>query len=207
MLTSSQDGGKTFSPARAIIHTAPIMFAVQTLERANGFPQIAIDPRSRKLYVTWSDYRNGDLDVFCSTSTDGGHKWTPSVRVNDDPLHNGADQFFQWLAVDPTDSSANIVLYDRRQDPNNRTQIVVLARSTDGGHTFKNYSWTENPFGVDDVFFGDYSGIAAWGGRVYGAWTEQPAPSAAKEINPEGEQPKKPGTVVKVGVADFNPAK
>src|SRR5258708_6697891 len=98
MLTSSRDGGKTFSPARAILHTAPIMFAVQTLERANGFPQIAIDPRSRKLYVTWSDSRNGDLDVFCSTSMDGGRKWTAPIRVNDDPPHNGADQFFQWLA-------------------------------------------------------------------------------------------------------------
>jgi len=207
MLTSSRDGGKTFSPARAILHTAPIMFAVQTLERANGFPQIAVDPRSRKLYVTWSDYRNGDLDVFCSTSMDGGRKWTAPIRVNDDPLHNGADQFFQWLAVDPTDGSANVLFYDRRGDPENRTQIVVLARSTDGGHTFKNYSWTEKPFEAGGVFFGDYSGIAAWGGRVYGAWTEKPAPPSEKDNKSEAGDPKKPGTVVKVGVADFNTAK
>src|ERR1700727_2969825 len=32
MLTSSRDGGQTFSRARPIIHTAPIMFAIQTLE-------------------------------------------------------------------------------------------------------------------------------------------------------------------------------
>jgi hypothetical protein len=64
MLTSSHDGGQRFSHARAVIRTAPIMFAVQTLERANGFPQMAIDPKSKRLYITWSDYRNGDLDVF-----------------------------------------------------------------------------------------------------------------------------------------------
>jgi len=29
----SRDGGKTFSRARSVIHTAPIMFAVDTLER------------------------------------------------------------------------------------------------------------------------------------------------------------------------------
>jgi len=52
LLTISRDGGITFSRARPIIHTAPIMFAVRTLERANGFPQIAIDPRSRRLYIT-----------------------------------------------------------------------------------------------------------------------------------------------------------
>ncbi len=109
--------------------------------------------------------------------------------------------------VDPTDGSANVVFYDRRGDAENRTQIVVLARSTDGGHTFKNYSWTENPFEAGDVFFGDYSGIAAWGGRVYGAWTEKPAPLSEKDNKSEGGDPKKPGTVVKVGVADFNTAK
>src|SRR6202008_839065 len=41
LFTISKDGGKTFSRAHPILHTAPIMFAVETLERANGFPQIA----------------------------------------------------------------------------------------------------------------------------------------------------------------------
>ena len=140
LLTISHDGGKTFSRARAIMHTAPIMFAVQTLERANGFPQISIDPRSKRLYLTWSDYRNGDLDIFCSTSTDGGKKWSAAARVNNDPVHDGVDQFFQWLAVDPTDGAAYVIFYDRRQDPQNRKQIVVLARSTDGGQSFQNYA-------------------------------------------------------------------
>lgn len=203
-LTSSRDGGKTFSRARAVIHTAPIMFAVQTLERANGFPQIGIDQRGNRLYVTWSDYRNGDLDIFCSTSTDGGRHWTPPVRVNNDPVHNGVEQFFQWLALDPVDGAVNVLFYDRRGDPQNRTQIVALARSTDGAHTFANYSWTTEPFEASDVFFGDYTGLAAWGGRVYGIWTEKPAVKPPAEAKP-GEAPPKPqGTVVKVGVADFN---
>jgi hypothetical protein len=220
MFTTSRDGGQTFSRARPIIHTAPIMFAVQTLDRANGFPQIAIDPRSRRLFVTWSDYRNGDLDVFCSTSTEGGRKWSAPVRVNNDAIHDGADQFFQWLAVDPVDGSANVIFYDRRADPTGRTQTVTLARSTDGGATFQNYAWTTEPFEAGGVFFGDYSGIAASGGRVYGVWTEKPAEVAetenkkedktektenTTEKKPEQSKPKR-GTVVKVGVADFKAA-
>jgi hypothetical protein len=217
---TSRDGGKTFTRARAIIHTAPIMFAIETLERANGFPQIAIDPHTQRLYVTWSDYRNGDLDIFCSTSTDHGKKWSEPVRVNNDPVHDGADQFFQWLAVDPVDGSANVIFYDRRADPTGRTQTVTLARSTDGGSNFQNYAWTTEPFQAGGVFFGDYSGIAAYGGRVYGVWTEKPAPEKEKAENakPENksenktdnkpaEKPeddrRKRGTVVKVGVADF----
>jgi hypothetical protein len=210
VFTISRDGGKTFSRARPILHTAPIMFAVQTLERANGFAQIAIDPRSRRLYLTWSDYRNGDLDVFCSTSTDGGKKWSAPVRVNNDPVHDGADQLFQWLAVDPMDGAAYILFYDRRLDQQNRTQTVVLGRSTDSGSSFQNYAWTTEPFEASGVFFGDYTGLAASGGRVYGVWTEKPAavPETGKETEkkPEDAKPKPRGTVVKVGVADFNPS-
>lgn len=226
MLTSSRDGGKTFSHARAVIHTAPIMFAIQTLERANGFPQIAIDPKTNRLFVTWSDYRNGDLDVFIASSDNGGKRWTAPVRVNNDPIHNGAEQFFQWLAVDPTDGSIDVLFYDRRGDPENRKQIVVLARSTDGARSFSNYAWTDNPFEASDVFFGDYSGLAAYGGRIYGIWTEKPvgAPEVKQkteakdklDINDKVEEdkskaakddkdskPKREGTIVKVGTADF----
>jgi hypothetical protein len=203
MLASSRDGGKTFSRARPIVHTAPTMFAVQTLERANGFPQIAIDPRSKRLFVAWSDYRNGDLDVFCATSTDGGRTWTPAVRVNNDAIHDGAEQFFQWLAVDPVDGTADVVFYDRRGDPHNRKQIVVLARSTDGGRSFANYAWTDESFEAGNVFFGDYTGLAAYGGRVYGVWTEKPNQVAESDTKPGDENSGAHGTVVKVGVADF----
>jgi BNR repeat-like domain len=219
MLTTSRDGGKTFSKARPAIHTAPIMFAIQTLERANGFPQIAIDPKGKRLYVTWSDYRNGDLDVFLSTSDDRGKHWSAPVRVNNDPVNNGVEQFFQWLAVDPADGSVNVLFYDRRSDPNNRKQIVVLARSTDSGKTFSNYAWSGDSFEASGVFFGDYTGLAAYGGRVYGVWMEKPAPppepvpDAKKDDKNKDEnatpdkkdaKPQPRGTIVKVGTADFN---
>ena len=203
MLATSRNGGKTFSRVRAILHTGPTMFAVQALERANGFPQIAIDSQSKHLYLTWSDYRNGDLDVFCSTSRDGGRTWIPAVRVNNDEIHNGSEQFFQWVAVDPADGAANVIFYDRRRDPGNRKQTVVLARSTDGGRSFKNYSWTDEAFEAADVFFGDYAGLAAFGGRVYGVWTERPTHIADSETKAGDEHSGARGTVVKVGVADF----
>jgi hypothetical protein len=206
MLASSRDGGATFSHARAILRTAPIMFAVEAVERANGFPEIAIDPKSKRMYITWSDYRNGDLDVFLSTSDDQGKRWSAPVRVNTDAVHDGADQFFQWLAVDPTDGSVNVQFYDRRGDPENRKQVMVLARSNDGGRTFANYAWTDEPFDASNVFFGDYTGLAAYGGRVYGVWMEKPV-LAEKSGPAEGKEAKpRRGTVVKVGTADFSPS-
>jgi Neuraminidase (sialidase) len=199
VFTTSHDGGATFSPTRNIIDTAPTMFTLQAVSRANGFAQIAIDPRGGakggRLYLTWSDYRNGDVDVFCSTSADHGETWSAAVRVNDDPSHDGADQFFQWMAVDPVDGAANVVFYDRRGDPKNRQQIVALARSTDGGRTFQNYAWMDQPFDAQGVFMGDYNGIAALNGRVYGVWTQKPENKSSRD------------TVIQIGVADFSAEK
>ena len=196
VFTTSHDGGATFSRTRNIIDTAPTMFTLQAVSRANGFAQIAIDPRGGakggRLYLTWSDYRNGDVDVFCSTSADHGETWSPAVRVNDDPSHNGADQFFQWMAIDPADGAAYVVFYDRRGDPKNRQQIVALARSTDGGRTFQNYAWMDQPFDAQGVFMGDYNGISALNGRVYGVWTQKPENKSSRD------------TLIQIGVADFN---
>ncbi|HLY59824.1 MAG TPA: sialidase family protein [Terriglobia bacterium] len=192
VFTSSRDGGLNFSTPQNIIPVAPIMFHVDDVARANGFPVLAMDPRKGKLYVTWSDYRNGEVDVFCSTSIDRGRTWTREARVNSDAVHNGADHFFHWLAVDPTSGDADVIFYDRRDDPGNRKAKVVLARSTDGGKTFTNYAWTQEAFEPGGIFMGDYTGIAALGGRVYGVWPEKPA-----------TQERSRDTIIRVGVADF----
>lgn len=200
--TSSEDGGRSFAPSRNIIDTAPPYFHISGVERTDGFPVIAIDPHGAKgegvLYVAWSDYRNGDVDVFCATSQDRGHTWTPAVRVNSDALHSGADQFFQWLAVDPSSGAANLIFYDRRRDPDNQKAFIVLARSTDGGKTFSNYAWTRKQFDPDNDFLGDYTAIATYDGRVYGAWAEERPGSSKHAAGGAAHH-----TIVRFGVADF----
>lgn len=207
VLASSRDGGKTFSKSRVILQTAPLYFAMAGLDRANGFPEIAIDPRhGRKglLYVTWSDYREGDIGVFCATSDNGGKSWSNPVRVNSNPAHDGTDQFFQWLAVDPATGVANVIFYDRRLDPDNLKTTVTLARSLDGGRTFTNYAWTQEAFVTSrQEFLGDYIGVTALNDKVYGAWAEIPAPATPKEKAEPPPTSFRPHTVVRVGVADF----
>lgn len=205
--TSSRDGGKTFAKSRIIIHTAPLYFAMQGLDRANGFPQIGIDPHRGKhgrLYVTWSDYRYGDIGVFCATSDNGGKSWSEAVRVNSNPPHDGTDQFFQWLSVDPVSGVANVIFYDRRRDPDDRKTAVTLARSADGGATFTNYAWSSEAFiPTRNEFLGDYIGVAALNNKVYGTWAEVvPAQAApARPNQPAARMPER--TIVKVGIADF----
>ncbi|HET9742892.1 MAG TPA: sialidase family protein [Terriglobales bacterium] len=201
VLTSSSDGGVSFTKARSVIDTAPSMYAVQGFSRGNGFPQIA-SGSDGALYVAWSDYRNGDIDVFLSKSVDNGQTWRAPVRVNNDPLHDGDDQFYQWLSVDPKDASVNLMFYDRRGDEHNSNTRVTIARSTDGGITFKNYALSTDPFVAHDEFMGDYSGVAAFNGRVYATWTETgPLPKGKRKRNKNGRE--RPHTIVRVGSADF----
>jgi hypothetical protein len=204
VFTISRDGGRTFTRARNIIHTAPIMFHIQGVSRANGFPEIGIAPRTHRLYVTWSDYRYGEVDVFSSTSDDHGETWSPALKVNSDPEHDGEDHFFQWLAVDPATGDNYIMFYDRRYDPQNEKQIVVLARSTNGGRSFVNYAWTTKAFDADGIFIGDYTGLAAFNGHVYGVWTVKPGSSTALRRFSRGHRVKGArGTVIEAASADF----
>jgi len=68
---------------------------------------------------------------------------------------------------------------------------MTLARSTDGGQTFKNYAWSTELSDPKDVFMGDYMGIAAYGGKVYGIWdrTATPQEQAASEAAAEPPSP------------------
>ncbi|HLW51510.1 MAG TPA: sialidase family protein [Candidatus Angelobacter sp.] len=201
MMATSQNGGQSFSRDRRIIAAGPGYFGISGVSRSNGFPQIGMDPRGGKkggkLYVSWSDYTNGDVDVFVASSSDHGRTWSAPARVNSDPIHDGNDQFFQWMAVDPVSGAVNLVFYDRRG--NNEDTTVTLARSTDGGKTFTNYAWDSEAFSADGDFLGDYVGIAAYGDKVFGAWAHQTS-EAAKE-----ERGRRTRTTVRVGSADFNP--
>lgn len=205
--TTSRDGGRTFAPSRSIIETGPPYFGnVIGVARVMGFPQVGIDwrggTRGGTVYVSWSNYRNGDVDVFIASSRDHGTTWSSAVRVNTDAIHDGLDQFFQWMAVDPITGDVYVQFYDRRDDPSNRETRVTLARSTDGGKTFENYAWSTTPFSGQQAFLGDYTWLTAYDHRVYGIWTET-APLSDTTRTVRGRSPRG-GTVVRVGTADFS---
>lgn len=191
VFTVSRDGGKTFTPSRSIVPTGPSYFGeVPGVSRVSGFPVLAMDVRKgrQRIYVCWSDYTNGDIDVFLASSNDRGQTWSAPLRINDDEIHNGKDQFFQWIGVDSVTGDVVVDFYDRRADPKNISVGVTVARSTDGGNSFKNYSLTSDNFNPFNAFLGDYTSISAFDGRVAVAWTE----AAGKS------------TIIRVGTADFH---
>jgi len=171
----SLDGGNTWMPKSKVVMTIPGGWnqEIPGVYRANGMPILLSDlsqgPNRGNLYLCWSDERNGDVDVFVSSSSDGGEHWTEAVRVNNDKTNT--PQFFPWMTVDVVTGNLYAVFYDRRNHTNFNTD-VYLATSSDGGKTWTNERISEKPFESNaSVFLGDYNNISAVNGVVRPIWT------------------------------------
>jgi BNR/Asp-box repeat protein len=170
----SKNGGTSFEKSSEIVDCAGWDFAIKGLGRASSLPSMGVDitsgPNSGTIYVNWGDTRNGDPDVFLMSSRDGGATWSEPLRVNNDELKNGKEQWFPAMSVDPIDGSINIAYYDRGIQNDTNTD-VTMARSVDGGKTFVYTKLNDEAYDLNRIgFFGDYLGIDAYGGRVTVLW-------------------------------------
>ncbi|NUM61225.1 MAG: exo-alpha-sialidase, partial [Ignavibacteriaceae bacterium] len=120
--------------------------------RVNGLPDIAVDTtggsRNGWIYIITTQ-RNlapagSDPDVILNRSTDGGQTWSAGIRVNQDPINNGKIQYFPAIHVDKT-GGLNIIFYDDRNTTPDSTG-VFLARSEDGGNTWKEFEISDKNF-------------------------------------------------------------
>jgi hypothetical protein len=171
----SLDGGNTWMPKSKVVMSIPGGWNqdIPGVYRANGMPILLSDlsqgPNRGNLYLCWSDERNKDVDVFVSSSSDGGEHWTEAVRVNNDKTNT--HQFFPWMTVDVVTGNLYAVFYDRRNYTDFQTD-VYLASSSDGGKTWVNERISEKPFVTNaSVFLGDYNNISAVNGVVRPIWT------------------------------------
>lgn len=145
--------------------------------RRNSHPAAALDVSGGAydghLYAVWADDRDGDPDIYFTRSTDGGASWSDPWRINDDPVGNGCDQFFPWIAVDEN-GYVHVMWHDRRDDAGNDWFHVYLTTSRDGGETFdRNLRVSDVPSdGRLTGFLGDYAAIAAGGGTIYPMWSD-----------------------------------
>jgi hypothetical protein len=151
-------------------------FNIEGLQWGNGMPVTVCDISNTAtrgtIYIMWGDTRNGELnhDIFLSRSTDEGETWSEPIKVNDDNTERS--QFFGWIAIDQTTGFIYISFYDRRNTTGTDTDYY-LARSVDGGISFTNHKINENTFTpTTDKFFGDYSNIVAYNGRIYPIWNQ-----------------------------------
>ncbi|MGB0652557.1 MAG: sialidase family protein [Thermoplasmatota archaeon] len=151
--------------------------------RSFALPAMAVDrsggPFDGALYVTWMDHSGGDGDVLVAISHDDGATWSDPVPVHHEPAAVGFDQFMPAVAVGP-DGTADLIWYDRRDDPADHLFHLYHAYSTDGGATWSDglrvsehasdeqYSHHQNGM----IFLGDYIDLDASWGQAHAVWVD-----------------------------------
>jgi hypothetical protein len=164
--------------------------------RVWGAGNVVADPtRAGRLYLVFSDNRNGthdvdnpvtNSDVFVTSSTDSGRHWTAPSRVDS----GGGDQWFPWADVNPHNGRLG-VLYHDRGNANGPTYTTALAEGAPGAFAKTTVSTApSNPTlseffqaGIPGcelcaVFHGDYIGLAYGSdGHANATWTDMRDPS------------------------------
>jgi len=167
----STDGGLTFGTDKVISSTPNAWFPHMAVDLSGG-------PFHNYIYVVWNDTRNGDDDVFLGISSDGGDSWSSAMRINNDPIGNGKDQYWPSIAISELGEIV-ILFYDSRNTSSNDIIEAYIARSTDGGATFTNELLSTQPSTTNipngDVRFGDYINIDFVGGNIVPVWTDERA--------------------------------
>ncbi|OGU58348.1 MAG: hypothetical protein A2X64_10050 [Ignavibacteria bacterium GWF2_33_9] len=185
----SEDGGATFTEPRIIQNynifgttkyiasQGGYRHTVKGKVRSEAYPAIQCDitdgPRSGYLYLTWA--ADSIPNVYFSRSTDKGETWSTPVLVHSVDVN---DQFWQWIAIDPTNGDLAVMYLDSRDDPDNLMVDCYVSYSSDGGETWidkragdVSHDLRLNPF-LDNAFAGDYSGCAFYDGMVYPSWVD-----------------------------------
>jgi hypothetical protein len=170
----STDGGATFSAPHVVSLIGAFQFNVAAQANRGALVYPACGTFGSALYCSYMNGTDAATNVYVAKSTDGGSTWSSKA------VPAGGDQFNQWLAVDPSDGSVNVAYYDTGTHGATPTRYT-LARSTNGGRTYAATSIANAP--TDESCcapsvdlgnqYGDYEGIAAFGGTVRPVWTDR----------------------------------
>jgi hypothetical protein len=99
--------------------------------RSNKFPDVAINPVSGNIYVTFNDNPVGAdrSDVYLVQSSNGGTTWSLPTRVNDDSTTT--DQWQPTLAVTPGGDKLGVFYSSRQEDPLGNNLFKYYGRIAD----------------------------------------------------------------------------
>jgi hypothetical protein len=171
---ASTDGGQTFSSPHVISSVNGFQFNIAAQASRGALVYPSCGSYQTTLYCSFMNGSDAATNVYVAKSTDGGVSWTSTT------VPAGGDQFNQWLAVDPSNGSVNVAYYDTGTHGATST-LYTLARSTDGGSTYSAAAVANAPTDENCCApsvnlgnqYGDYEGIAAYGGIVRPVWTDR----------------------------------
>ena len=183
---SSTTGGSTWNVTESAFPVNGITGVLPNKDniRVNGLPSMAIDdtegPHKGWIYIVTGQKNlppaGTDPDVILNLSTDGGLTWSAGIRVNQDPLDDGKDQYFPTVHVDRF-GTVNVIFYDDRNTTTDSVG-VFLARSSDGGNTWQEYELSDHNFkptpigGLGQGYQGDNIDITSTDSTLWPVWMD-----------------------------------
>ncbi len=141
-ITGAPGLGAAFGPVAVISPIVPIPPVIAPGVSATTNISIAVAPAASPcpgtVFAVWAGINAADIDIWFSSSPNGlPGTWLPPVRVNQDPVGNGRDQWAPKITVDPG-GRIMVTYYDRRNDPANVMKQTWISVSANCGVT-----WTD----------------------------------------------------------------
>ncbi|MBE0648036.1 MAG: T9SS type A sorting domain-containing protein [Bacteroidales bacterium] len=152
--------------------------------RVNGLPNMDVDLtdgiRRGWIYIVTGQKNQppagSDPDVILNRSSDGGLTWSAGIRVNQDPINNGKEQYFPTVHVDRY-GGINVIYYNDSHTTSDSVG-VTLARSTDGGDSWTEYKLSDHNFrptpigGLGQGYQGDNIDITSTDSTLWPVWMD-----------------------------------
>lgn len=110
------------------------------------------------LHVVWSDFRNGNYDIFYKRSTNNGANWSNETRINDSSF------LAERPAVAVSGSYVHVAWMDERHGQRDE---IYYKRSTDGG-----LSWGNDVRLTNDTNWSTFPSISCLDSSINVVWTD-----------------------------------
>jgi uncharacterized repeat protein (TIGR01451 family) len=192
LLNYSTDNGQTWSEQ---------LQANDVSTNSRFLPRMAVDPTDGALALSWYDCRNDMGYVLTYTPTN----YPFDVDTNGNPIVNNGITNYVYIGSNLTNAAASDVttnpvgtnvttnLFGTVTGIPNQSAMMYGTVSLDGGATFmKNVNITSSnfttngyyaPYAVSPTDFGDYTGMAFYGGTFFPVWADN---SGSGGANPGG---------------------
>lgn len=193
IVSKSTDGGLNFWHAAKVVQTVTPVGTINSQSgryvladkqnmRCTSYPAIAVDcsvppgTQDYNVYVVQAGVIDKTPGLYLAKSTDGGNTWQNKIRIDNNSLNN--DIFFPAISVDPKTGLVAIMYYSSQNDPNNKGVDAYLAVSFDKGNSFNIFRITPETWFINDAsdvsnqgpgnyYWGDYTSIVAYDGKIY----------------------------------------
>ncbi|MBI5404218.1 MAG: exo-alpha-sialidase [Ignavibacteriae bacterium] len=142
----STDGGANWGPDTRLTNNS-----------ANSW-QPCIAASGSNVCIVWQDGREGNMEIYCKYSADGGASWGSDIRLT----NNTAVSSYPSVAV--SGSYIHIAWFDERDG----NREIYYKLSADGGK-----NWGSDTRMTNNIEASHYPSIAASGSNVYIVWTDQ----------------------------------